>query len=364
MFSASTMKQTILVGILLLSLTPVVDAQQDDPTIRYFCDENTASLAWSPNGNTLAIQGGRGGVLFDRDLNLQGFLEEPIRPLLGDGGGRIDQDDNCWGVGVAWDPTGKQIAIPSYYQEYAPEGMGLRIWNAESLQPIETIPAPMYGLSMRALAWSADGRTIAMVLRGYGDGYAFERSWVISIWDTQANIFTRWSKSISSAVNSLDWHPDNLHLASTTEDGIVQVWDTSSSEMTGGNEADYLVNYQAHSRPINDIGWNPNGDLLATASDDASIRIWSYPSGELIRELVGHSGAVNAIDWSPDGTYLVSGSNDSTLKIWNIELGEVVVTLEGHTQGVHTLDWNSDGSLIASSSYDNSLRTWDALNYK
>ncbi|MBI5718343.1 MAG: caspase family protein [Burkholderiales bacterium] len=61
-------------------------------------------------------------------------------------------------AGVAYSPDGRQLAVA-----FATRGEGIEIFDATTLQSLARLPAPeSYAGDWRVLAWSADGRTIAL----------------------------------------------------------------------------------------------------------------------------------------------------------------------------------------------------------
>ena len=46
-----------------------------------------------------------------------------------------------------------------------------------------------------------------------------------------------------------------------------------------------IVRFQGHSGPINKVAFHPNDLIIATASEDATIRLWDLETGRLERVL-------------------------------------------------------------------------------
>ena len=67
-----------------------------------------------------------------------------------------------------------------------------------------------------------------------------------------------------------------------------------------------------------DIDLGPSGKLLATSSVDGLIRLWDTSTGELVVTLKGHQAGVNSISFSPDGKTLASVASDGTTRFWDI----------------------------------------------
>ena len=56
------------------------------------------------------------------------------------------------------------------------------------------------------------------------------------------------------------------------------------------------------------IAWSPDGEVLATSSDDGTVQLWDK-TNRTVRVLQGHpeAGWANPITWSPDGLLLAAG---------------------------------------------------------
>lgn len=117
--------------------------------------------------------------------------------------------------------------------------------------------------------------------------------------------------------------------------------------------------------------WSPNGKYLASASGD----VWNATTGE---HIATHKGQPLAMVWSPNSQYLAAFDNsqflslrldlqpspgarvDTTVHIWNALTGEDVFAYRGHTAGVNHVAWSPDGSKIASASADMTVKVWQA----
>jgi hypothetical protein len=79
------------------------------------------------------------------------------------GGGRVERAATASlgarrPAGVALSADGRQLAVA-----YATRGEGIEIFDAATLQPLQKLPAPeSFAGDWRVLAWSADGRTLAL----------------------------------------------------------------------------------------------------------------------------------------------------------------------------------------------------------
>lgn len=159
----------------------------------------------------------------------------------------------------------------------------------------------------------------------------------------------------SSAIWSVDFHPDGKMIASGSADNTVKLWNTSTGSL--------VHNLIGHTSSVYCLAFNPSGELLASGSFDRSILLWNVSSGQIIGNLTGHTASVWSLSFNSEGTLLASGSSDNNIKIWDIQSGETIANITGHTDSVRTVAFGSS-DLLASGSYDSSVILWNISNQK
>lgn len=155
----------------------------------------------------------------------------------------------------------------------------------------------------------------------------------------------------TNRVRALTFSPDGAQLASSSDDGIVKLWD-----MFSGQHRDLV----GHTSRVFAIAFSPDGRTFASGSHDTTIRIWDLTTQTCLNVLEAHEDHVLSVAFSPDGKQLASSSADSTVKIWDLETEQCVCTLEGHERWVWSVLFSSDGNWVISSGDDQTIRVWDA----
>ena len=56
-----------------------------------------------------------------------------------------------------------------------------------------------------------------------------------------------------------------------------------------------IVRFQGHSGPINKVAFHPNDLIMATASEDATIRLWDLETGRMESVLKSHTRSVSDV---------------------------------------------------------------------
>ncbi|ETO14411.1 G-protein beta WD-40 repeats containing protein [Reticulomyxa filosa] len=206
----------------------------------------------------------------------------------------------------------------------------------------------------------------------------------------QFRVFYLYSKSVTSA----QFSPDGTKIVSSSNDGVIRIWDFGSGKMVqileGHNatvenaqfspKGDMILSYSYDKtmrlwdvksgkeiRKIEGQAWtslsaqfSPDGLTFVSSFYDNSIRLWDVNSGKEIKKMEGHANLIKSVAYSPDGQYIVSSSSDESVIIWNAESGEVVYQLCGHSAIVMKAKFSSDGSYIVSCSKDKTIRIWNA----
>ncbi|GAA2095767.1 TIR domain-containing protein [Microlunatus panaciterrae] len=372
---------------------------------------DVSSVAWSPDGRSLAVRTGRSAALFS---SADGAL---LRTLATDSAAEVL-------TSLAWSPDGRSIAastssgavarwdirsasrLPTAEPRratiassvsWSPDGAVLasthsdgavQLWDSRSGKAIGD-PVMSNAVEVSHGAWSSDGRAfVALGLDG-----------TVRLWD-----FSRHSVAPSPAhtetVRRLTWSPTGDRLATTGEDGVVRIRDVHTGAVlgrpltataagplkalawaptddrlaTGGDGLpvtvwdvrswDSLTTLQDSDVGAVDLAWSPDGAMIAAALNDLTTRIWDSRTGKVIRELRGQALdrllTAAPIAWSPDGTRLVT-SGDLWLRVWDASTGRPVgQRLSGHQAKPRSIAWSPDGTQLASGGLDSTLRRWDA----
>ncbi|MBT4693853.1 MAG: hypothetical protein HOB73_10960, partial [Planctomycetaceae bacterium] len=227
----------------------------------------------------------------------------------------------------------------------------IRIWSARNGETLVKIPHgprldPITGLPLSggitAVCFSPDGKHIA----------ASSQDKTVTIWDATTGVKTLTINAHTQLVACVEFSPDGAWLASGGYDNIVKIWNAKT-----GNLKLQLKNQPNN---IECLAFSPDGRRIANGCNDLTINIFDTKTGEKLHTLPGHGGDINSVDFSPDGIHVASASNDDICIVWNTQTGAIVHKLVGHGGDVLEVRYNGDGTLICSSGSDKTLRIWDA----
>ena len=283
------------------------------------------SLAWAPNGRTVASAG-------NRQVNLW--------RLGADAAPRSFRSHTDLVRGLDWSPDGRSIA------SVGDDGTA-RLWDTETLlqtATLQTGPA-------RAIKWSPDGRRLAI-----GSGFRMQ------VWQTATGELLHAAK-VQTQISSVSWSPDGTTVAVGGINGMTSLWNAQTGELVGK-----LAASDPPRNDVNGVTWSPHGRILASAhgaKGHGAIRLWNPASGRLVQTLTSSGGWLRGLSWSPDGLWLAAGGEDGQVRIWNVEAGELAATLPTDSRPVWSLAWSPDGRLLAAGNTGSQVAggtvcVWDA----
>jgi WD40 repeat protein len=323
---------------------------QDDGTVRFLDVESAAevlqdkltrraaqALAFSPDGSTLAVAGGRDESAF--------FLWEwdsgkkPRRIKIQERGVRT----------FAFSPDGMKLVTGSEDKEV------VRLWEAESGRLLHTWKVSNSGDAY--VAYSPDGKMVAAACGLHAHAVIF--------WDPDTGKELHRLAMGTDGASRIAFSPDSKRIAIGTV-ARVRVWDMAAWKEVAADEA-------AHRQPVSRIAFSPRDDLVVTAGEDETVRIWEAATGKqrsVLRHDAFAGGGVRYVRdlvVSPDGKRLASSALDDTVRVWDMATGKEIYKLAGHGNlgGRRALRFSPDGKrLVSWGDCESFLRVWDMATGK
>jgi WD40 repeat protein len=158
----------------------------------------------------------------------------------------------------------------------------------------------------RCVAWSVDCKCLAT---GGCDKF-------LLLWDVETGRQLEVpSAHHNGGINSLVFSSMMDVLISASGDHTIMVWDFLVAK-----KASLRCTLSGHTQPVLSICLSPDNMYIASASEDKTVRIWEVGTGQLVGRFEGHSDFVNSIAWSRDCKFIVSSSDDQTVRVWGFNL--------------------------------------------
>ena len=151
----------------------------------------------------------------------------------------------------------------------------------------------------------------------------------MEVWDARTGESAGTTLGTHDGVRGVVFSRDGRHLASTSGNGSVKLWD--ATRLPGRLEA--LLTLDAGvpgPRPGLNVAFSPDGRRLATGGEKNTVKVWDVDTGELLRTLEGHTGDIYTVAFSPDGRWVAAGGEGSTVRVWDSRTGELVRSFRGH----------------------------------
>lgn len=197
------------------------------------------------------------------------------------------------------------------------------------------------GVTLNALAVSADGKTVAS---GGLDNLA--RVWISGKESEPRTLTGHTFGILAVAVSS-----DGARIATAGLDGTVRLWNAAEGRQTA------LVD--AGTRRVAALAFSPDGSTLAAGGAGGSIRLLDAVTGAERRVLRKHVAEVTSLAFTPDGKRLVAANLDRSLSLWTLDNAEAKpVVLDKHGDSVWSLVVSPDGKWMASGAGDRRVMLW------
>ena len=156
---------------------------------------------------------------------------------------------------------------------------------------------------------------------------------------------------VGEGEDTSDWYPpgagytaDGGLLVTMSGLGHMRVWNANSLQLVN----EFALDWEASS-----VAFNPDGSRMAAVNRRGGIAIWDTESRALVGQYDGIASSSHTVDFSPDGRWLASDAG-----VWDIQTGERLWPFSAHEGLVLDVAFSLDGSLLATGSADQIVGVW------
>ena len=332
-------------------------------------DRNVQSLAFSPDGATVATGGGGDDLIRLWDIasrremaTLTGHTDTVLIVAFSPDGstlasGSRDGATKLWDVGggqeiatltghtaevgaVAFSADGETLATGSYDHT-------VRLWDVASARETAVLTGHESWILMVAFSPDGDSLVSGSSLNGLGDADPTETA--IRVWDLRSRRQVDAFGFPVVWVRKLAFSPDGALIATSGSGDLIALWDVASRRRAG--------TLAGSDTPMYTPAFSPDGTILATRSP-GGVTLWDVASWQPEALL---AGSWRSIAFSPDGTILATGGSDEFIALWDVGSFQRVATLVGHADVTSTLAFSPDGSMLAGGGYSRTRTPSDAV---
>jgi Tol biopolymer transport system component len=225
----------------------------------------------------------------------------------------------------------------------------------KAVKPLKPFAVFRHQKRVTAVTFSLDGKTLAS---GSDDG-------VVKLWDVSTSRERALLRGQATAVYSLAFSPNGRFLATagTKKEkpagrefhySVATLWDVETDW-----ELDLLIG-EEDTHPAYTVAFSPDGKTLALGSKRAfgtrgcKVKLWEVATRQERLVLEGGMSYAFSIAFSPDGRTLATGGlgvdekeEEPSLKLWDLASGELKADLKGHRSHVWSVAFSPDGELLA-----------------
>ena len=160
-------------------------------------------------------------------------------------------------------------------------------------------------------------------------------------------------KAHEKDINSLAIAPNDLLIASGSQDKTAKLWSINSNFQLA-----HVGTFSGHRRGIWCLKFSPVDQVLCTSSADMSVKIWSLSDMSCLKTFEGHECSVLNVCFISRGTQIVSSGSDGNVKIWSVKKNECQATIDAHDDKVWTLCMSKKEEIMVTGAADSRIILW------
>ena len=286
--------------------------------VRLPSEEHVDSLAFSPDGTTLAVSTWAGAIrLHDAS---SGVLKQSFRGHAGRVRALLFTSDGSRLVSGGYDGT-------------------LRHFDVVTGEQLASVPLP-HDIAT-GLALTRDGSTLASSGRTG-----------LALWSMRPGRSNDGpQKHKPSIVNDVVFTPDGNHIVAAKAGGMAV-----SNVASGRRTLD--TGHATAELDLRAVSIDKTGTRVATSESDGFVRLRELPSGRLLREVYTGSTAAGGVALDADAKLVAAGTHGGEVQVFEASTGQRVANLTGQSGTVSALAFDTTAEQLVTGGADGSVWLW------
>lgn len=293
---------------------------------------NIIDIAWSPDGNTLAMLSPRGVDLVNTLTHEETHLKMDKRMYFN------------YGQLITFSPDGSLLAV-SY-------GKGVIIYDLETQEKLFTLE-DFNDMGTFGIAFNHNNSWLAT---GWGNPWGAPGG--LKIWNVSTGTLSQdlSGENNNDSIFDIAFNKDGDLMAGISGEGRAYIRDSETHQIVQEFQAIGGYGYA--------VAFTPDSTILAVGgaatSDDATacLRLFDLETEAVLFDLQGHENCIESITFDADGGVLASASIDS-IRLWDTQNGEQLANMAvPDIWDAHSVAFSPDGTLLATAGYGDVLRLW------
>ncbi len=245
----------------------------------------------------------------------------------------------------------------------------------------------------QTIAFSPDGNLLS-IAGNYSEFFVYDARTGKVVWDLTL------VGHGDTVVNQVEFTPDGRHLVSSSDNGMLRVWDLHTQKaqalfcftskyklyngwkdylrawraLAGNKPPDGVQTFVVFEEPIYDVSQfsiSPDGKSIALALRTSEVWLLELATGRVLKTFRTDQVRNISVRFSGDGKLLAVGGTDDepdtkkcTIEVWDVAAVKRLVTCPGHRHSVLHLAISPDNKTIVSGGLKDGVRVWDMATGK
>jgi len=260
------------------------------------------SLAFSPDGSTLAVAGGAPSEY--GEVQLWSLADKKLLRSIKAG-------TDCV-YGISWSPDGTKVAVG------CPDKL-VRVFAVNDGK--EVMHCDNHIDWVFATAWSHDGARLVSA----------SRDRAIKLIDVASGLLIDDLAKAREPLLCIARHPTEDLVAFGSDAGQVRLHKVAprGGRLAEGDdkEESSVREFERLNGPVHSLAFSPDGNLLAATGASGDTRIWKTGDGKRMAQIPTRGTALFAVAFSPDGQQIGLGGADGQIAFHEVTSGKLVKTI-------------------------------------